>query len=157
MSGGDVRPTPLDPTADPKPSAANITERNKEIADWDKENDKALGLIQMKRTINLSTYDESTSCSTWNGLKKAFATPTATAVFNDFQKLLAIKVSGNKHPGPEMDEMWTLMERLKANQVDLPKFLRAFLLFHALPSSLGAVATVQLQTVAATDLDFQSI
>ena len=156
-SGGDVRPTPLDPTADPKPSAANIAECNKEIADWDKENDKALGLIQMKCTINLSTYDESTSCSTWNGLKKAFATPTATAVFNDFQKLLAIKVSGNKHPGPEMDEMWTLMERLKANQVDLPKFLRAFLLFHALPSSLGAVVTVQLQTVAATDLDFQSI
>jgi len=41
--------------------------------------------------------------------------------------------------------------------VDLPKFLRAFLLLHALPSSLGAVATVQLQTVATTDLDFQSI
>jgi len=55
-------------------------QRNKEIADWDKENDKALGLIQMER-------------STWNGLKKAFATPTATAVFNNFQKLLAIKVS----------------------------------------------------------------
>jgi len=94
-SGGDVRPIPLDPTADPKPSAANIAERNKKIADWDKENDKALGLIQMKRTINLSTYDKSTSCSTWNGLKKAFATSTATAVFNDFQKLLAIKVSRN--------------------------------------------------------------
>ena len=122
-SGGDVRPTPLDPTADPKPSAANIAERNKEIADWDKENDKALGLIQMKRTINLSTYDESTSCSTWNGLKKAFATPTATAVFNDFQKLLAIKVSGNKHPGPEMDEMWTLMERLQES-LSLPHIIR---------------------------------
>ena len=54
-----------------------------------------------------------------------------------------------------MDEMWTLMERLKANH--LPKLLCAFLLLHALPSSLGAVATVQLQTVAATDLDFQSI
>jgi len=93
--GGDIRPTPLDPTADPKPSAANIAEHNKEIADWDKENDKALGLIQMKHTINLSTYDELTSCSTWNKLKKAFATPTATAVFNDFQKLLPIKVSGN--------------------------------------------------------------
>jgi len=81
-SGGDIRPTPLNPTADPKPSVANIAERNKKIADWDKENDKALGLIQMKRTISLSTYDESTSCSTWNRLKKTFATPTATAVFD---------------------------------------------------------------------------
>jgi len=157
-SGGDICPTPLNPTADPKPSVANIAERNKEIADWDKENDKALGLIQMKRTISLSTYDESTSCSTWNRLKKTFATPTATAVFD----LMTFRscwqsILGNKHPGPEMDEMWTLMECLKANQVDLPKFLCAFFLLHALPSSLGAVATVQLQTVAATDLDFQSI
>jgi len=111
----DLTADSVDPTADPKPSAANIAERNKEIADWDKENDKALGLIQMKRTINLSTYDKLTSCSTWNKLKKAFATPTATAVFNDFQKLLAIKVSGNKHPGPEMDEMWTLIMAILMN------------------------------------------
>ena len=111
----------------------------------------------MKRTINLSTYDELTSCSTWNKFKNAFATSTSTAVFNDCQKLLAIKVSGNKHPGPEIDEMWKLIEHLKANQVDLPTFLCAFLLLNALPSSLGAVAIVQLQTVTATDLDFQFI
>ena len=93
ISGGHIRPTALDPIADPAPSAAKVAERAKEIALWDNENDKALGLIQIKRTINLSTHDELTGSGTWNNLQKAFATPTATAVFNNFQKLLAIKVT----------------------------------------------------------------
>ena len=50
-----------------------------------------------------------------------------------------------------------IIERLKVNKVDLPKFICAFVLLNALPPSYSNIVVLCLQTTATDKLDFKTI
>ena len=53
--------------------------------------------------------------------------------------------------------MWDIFEHLKVNNANFPKLIRALLLLNVLSTPLQSIATIQLQTKAKDDLDFQEI
>jgi hypothetical protein len=93
----------------------------------------------------------------WENLSAAFATPGPAAIFNDFAKVVNLRLQSNRHPAADMNTMWDLFERLRAQQVVIPDILRTLILLNAIPSSLQSVVSVTLQTKATDQLTFDDI
>src|SRR5688572_23614262 len=69
---------------------------------WFSEDDKANGAIQLRVAPSLSEHFGNTSQATWNNLKTACGTPGAAAIFGDFRSAITLRISGLKHPLPEI-------------------------------------------------------
>ena len=141
----------------PFPDDEQLAARHEEQADWDNKDDQALGIITLKISHSLRTHVEDDAYGAWNSLSTAFATPGPAAIFNDFAKIVNMRLHPNKHPAANMNTMWDLFERLRAQDVQIPANLRALILLNAVPSSLQSVVTVTLQTTETANLTFESI
>jgi hypothetical protein len=86
-----------------------------------------------------------------------FATPGPAAIFNDFSKVVNLRLQSNQHPAANMNTMWDLFEQLRAQQVVIPDILRVLILLNAIPSSLQSVISVTLQTKVTNQLTFDDI
>ena len=144
-------------TAIPFPTDTELSARLKEQQEWDNRDDQALGIITLKISHSLRTHIGDDSHIAWQNLVTAFATPGPAAIFNDFAKVVNLRIQPNRHPAADMNNMWDLFERLHAQQVDIPPTLRALILLNAIPTSLQSVVSVQLQTNATADLNFDDI
>ena len=135
---------------------ADRAARAKEQLDWDTRDDMALGVITLCISHSLKVHigEDATASQCWNNLKTALSSKGATTIFNDFQRLINMHITSDKHPANDMDNMWELFERLKANEVDIPEVLRVLILLNALPTTLSVVSTITLQTQEKSDLDF---
>ena len=153
VAGNDSRPANLADGA----TQAQTEACTKLQLEWDNRDDQALGSITLRVAHSLRTHLENSSEGSWNNLSSAFSKQGPGAIYNDFQKVVNLRIAANRHPSADIDTMWDLFERLKANGVDIPKLLRVMLLFNVLPPSLQTVATVQLQTQDKDDLDFLSV
>ena len=132
VAGNDSRPANLADGA----TQAQTEARTKLQLEWDNCNDQALGSITLHVAHSLRTHLENSSEGSWNNLSSAFSKQGPGAIYNDFQKVVNLRIAANRHPSADIDTMWDLFERLKANGVDIPKLLRVMLLFNALPPSL---------------------
>jgi hypothetical protein len=153
----DTTPAVAAVTAIPFPTNAEVSARSKEKMDWDNKDDQALGIITLKIAHSLRTHIGATANVTWNNLSTAFSTPGPAAIFNDFAKVVNLRIQPNRHPASEMNTMWDLFERLKAQNVDIPKVLRALILLNAIPPTLQSVVSVTLQTKDTGELSFDDI
>jgi len=87
----------------------------------------------------------------------AFATPGPAAIFNNFAKVVNLRIQSNQHPAANMNLMWDLFERLCTQEVDIPVTLCALILLNAIPPMLQTVVSVALQTNKTADLNFIDI
>jgi hypothetical protein len=141
----------------PFPTDAEQSARLKEQQDWDNKDDQALGIITLKISHSLRTHIEDDAAAAWRNLSTAFATPGPAAIFNDFAKVVNMRLQPNRHPANDMNTMWDLFERLNAQNVAIPPTLRALILLNAIPSTLQTVVSVQLQTNGTDELRFDDI
>ena len=139
------------------PSAELVEASQAKQLEWLNRDDQVQGIIMFWISQSLKQHLGDKAKTTWANLKEAFSKQTPSSIFNDFQKLINLRITGNCHPSADMDNMWDIFERLKANNVDFPKLICAFLLLNVLPTPLQSIATIQLQTEAKDDLDFQEI
>ena len=139
------------------PTADQTAARNKEQNDWDNKDDQAIGIITLKISHSIHTHVADHASETWMNLSTAFATPGPAAIFNDFAKVVNLRIQSNRHPAADMNLMWDLFERLRAQEVDIPLTLCALILLNAIPPTLQTVVSVALQTNETADLNFTNI
>src|SRR5260370_41188372 len=96
--------------------------------DWDNKDDQALGIITLKISHSLCTHIMDEASVVWQSLSNAFATPGPAAIFNNFAKVVNLCIQSNRHPATDMNTMWDLFKRLRAQRVDIPNNLRALIL-----------------------------
>ena len=120
------------------PEAELVEARQAKQLEWRNRDDQAQGIITLQISQSLKQHLGDKAKTTWANLKGAFSKQTPSSIFNDFQKLINLRITGNRHPSADMDNMWDLFERLKANKIDFPKLIRALLLLNALPAPLLA-------------------
>src|SRR5258708_6541686 len=125
--------------------------------DWNNKDDQALGIITLKISHFLRTHIMNEASVIWESLANAFATPGPAAIFNDFTKVVNLRIQSNRHPAANMNTMWNLFKHLHAQHVDIPNNLRALILLNAIPPSLQTVVSVTLQTTTTEDLNFDGI
>ena len=169
VTGGHTRPGDATPTVryrdvegvqqrqEVAPTAAAVIDARKEQLNWDTKDDEANGLIMLYTVFSLHGQQGATSYRTWRNLATMFELQGAASVFNDFQKLINFRISGNRNPTAEIDSMAELAHRLHANNVPLSEFIRSMLLLNALPQSLQTVTTIALQVHNAQELNFTDI
>jgi len=77
------------------PTADQTAARNKEQNDWDNKDDQAIGIITLKISHSIHTHVADHASETWTNLSTAFATPGPAAIFNDFTKVVNLRIQSN--------------------------------------------------------------
>ena len=131
--------------------------RVKEQADWNNKDDQAIGIITLKVSHSLRTHIDDNASAAWTSLSTALGTPGPASIFNDFAKVVNLRLQSNQHPAADMNLMWDLFERLGAQSVAIPNNLHTLILLNAIPPSLQTVVSVQLQTNTLAQLNFADI
>jgi hypothetical protein len=90
-------------------------------------------------------------------IKDTYGTPGVAVVFSDFKKVLTFSLNADHNPRPAIDALQVLFDRLRTNEVDLPEFVRAMILTHAIPKSWDSIAALQMQGKAVGDIKFTTI
>ncbi|EEB89024.1 hypothetical protein MPER_12932, partial [Moniliophthora perniciosa FA553] len=140
---------------DPQLLLANAREQK----DWDEKNDRAIGSICLRLSPSLRHHktDSDTAATLWTTLKGTYDKAGPGIVYADFKQAVSFKVSGNVHPLTEINKLWTLLERLKTNGVNLTGSVRAMILLNALPSSMNNVVSNQVSDNDFSNLSFTDI
>src|SRR5258708_15539637 len=141
----------------PFPTDEQLAARAKLQMDWDNKDDQALGIITLKISHSLRTHITDEASVVWQSLSNAFATPGPAAISYDLAKVINLHIQSNRHPAANMNTMWDLFERLRAQRVDIPNNLRALILLNTIPPSLQTVVSVTLQTSTTEELNFDDI
>src|SRR5258708_2483305 len=141
----------------PFPTDEQLAARAKLQMDWDNKDDQALGIITLKISHSLRTHITDEASVVWQSLSNAFATPGPAAISYDLAKVINLHIQSNRHPAANMNTMWDLFERLRAQRVDIPNNLRALILLNTMPPSLQTVVSVTLQTSTTEELNFDNI
>src|SRR5260221_8399065 len=82
----------------PFPTDEQLAAHAKEQMDWDNKDDQALGIITLKISHSLHTHIMDEASVVWESLANAFATPGPAAIFNDFTKVVKLRIQSNRHP-----------------------------------------------------------
>ncbi|GLB43949.1 hypothetical protein LshimejAT787_1501330 [Lyophyllum shimeji] len=133
VAGNDPKPEELDSTQTPAPTAAAIGEREKERLAWDKEDDKAVRMIR---------------CRLSEGVKQQIAVGDSSEDQWNKSKLYL----GRLNPDPEISKLVVLFERLTANSIELPEFVKAMILLVAIPQKWDTVPATLIQNKTVENL-----
>ncbi|KAF5345041.1 hypothetical protein D9758_010422 [Tetrapyrgos nigripes] len=74
-------------------------------ADWDKDNDKAMGVIKLcvSQAIGMKLEDITTAKRMWGTLKDLYGKPGAAEIFQNFKRAMNVEIPRNAHPGAAID------------------------------------------------------
>ncbi|KAF5372616.1 hypothetical protein D9758_005241 [Tetrapyrgos nigripes] len=94
-----------DGSGDTAPLTHFFTITGGEAIDWDKDNDKAMGVIKLcvTQAIGLKLNDIDTAREMWTLLKDLYGKPGAAEVFQNFKWAMNVKIPRNTHPGTAID------------------------------------------------------
>ncbi|KAF8881367.1 hypothetical protein BD779DRAFT_1675510 [Infundibulicybe gibba] len=92
-----------------------------------------------------------------NPLNTKYGVADPSQVFLDFRSALAVKISGDSNPEPEIMAMSTYFSHLTGNSVVLPPFVQAMILLSAIPSKWDNVGSQLLQTHSQSALTFEIV
>src|SRR6266545_1760542 len=157
-SGTWTRPVPADP--------ANITPAEQErINSWDASDERAQGNItltlapwvqdKVRREMTLQNLPE-TAHTIWEQVRAAYSAVSPAQVFGLFRQVMTYRIDVSKNIVPQMDALNSLYQRLAAETVDIPDFLRAMMLMSALPPAWEAPIIVSVMaggTIASITLE----
>ena len=75
--------------------------------EWLNRDDQVRGIIMLLISQSLKQHLNEKAKTTWANLQGAFSkqTPSESSIFNDFQKLINLSITGNCHPCADMDNM----------------------------------------------------
>src|SRR5487761_1453758 len=133
-------------TPRPVPAAAVATpEEATQILNWDISDERAQGTITLRlapwvfdRIQILPTGMDRNANNVWARLQTFYHAVSPSQVFALFREVLNYRVDVSRNLQPQLDNLDSLYQRLATENVNIPDFLRAMMLFAALPSSWEA-------------------
>ncbi|KAJ3500326.1 hypothetical protein NMY22_g19292 [Coprinellus aureogranulatus] len=123
--------------------------RNKEIRDWEIDDGKARGAIVLRLTQSIANQvkDKVTSKDVWDALVAKYSRVGVSVIYSDFKAAVNFRITGNSDPRPEIAKLQKYLDRLEANKVKLPEFVKGMLLIGAVPQKWDNVLSISLNGV----------
>jgi hypothetical protein len=75
--------------------------------EWDRADDEALGIMQVRMADKLQYLVKGTACLTWENVKSQFDISGPTAIFVDFKFVINFKFDKRKEPSIQVAEVNT--------------------------------------------------
>ncbi|KAF9262948.1 hypothetical protein L218DRAFT_987954 [Marasmius fiardii PR-910] len=138
-------------------SPEDMKEYSKELREWKKYEEHALGCLTLSVSLTVSEYIKDKSAKdAWAALKEKYGTASVVTVFGYFKELITFKLSGD-NPLPEFTRFDYMVKRLELNDLPLPAFIKAMLLIVAIPQKWDRAVSHCLQNWDTNDLDVSVI
>jgi hypothetical protein len=83
---------------------------------WDRANNKALGIIQLRMADKLQYLVRDTSLQSWANIKSQFDVSGPAAIFVDFKFVINFKFDNRKEPAVQVAELNTQLNRLATQE-----------------------------------------
>ena len=150
--GGITCPVVPEETKDNKDLVTKMEEKEEK---WVMQDKQARGAIYLRITPAIkSQVSGDTSQKVWESLKSKFGIAGLPVIFTDFKQAIQFQLSGND-PRPEISKLMENFDKLAANKVKLPEFVKAMIFITALPAKYDNVSAVMLAKAKLEDLSLQ--
>ncbi|KAF5332381.1 hypothetical protein D9758_018809 [Tetrapyrgos nigripes] len=124
------------------PSPHFIAAASGSVADWEKDNDKAMGVIKLRVTqaIGAKIENITTARVMWDTLKELYGTPGAAEVFQNFKRAMNVEIPRNVHPGAAIDLIKMYLTRITnaGTNTEIPMYLQYMIVINKLPPDIYA-------------------
>ncbi|KAF5329834.1 hypothetical protein D9758_018347 [Tetrapyrgos nigripes] len=112
------------------------------VADWEKDNDKAMGVIKLRVTQAISAKIENitTARVMWDTLKDLYGRPGAAEIFQNFKRAMNVEIPRNAHPGAAIDliKMYLTCITNAGDNTEIPMYLQFMIVVNKLPPDIYA-------------------
>jgi hypothetical protein len=106
---------------------------------WDRADNKALGIIQLRMADKLQYLVRDTSLQSWANIKSQFDVSGPAAIFVDFKFVINFKFDDRKEPAVQVAELNTRLNRLATHGFNLDYRIQAMIILSGLPQSWDSV------------------
>jgi hypothetical protein len=106
---------------------------------WDRADNKALGIIQLRMADKLQYLVKDTSLESWDNIKSQFDVSGPAAIFVDFKYVINFKFDERKEPSVQVAELNTCLNRLATHGFSLDNRIQAMIILSGLPQSWDSV------------------
>jgi hypothetical protein len=106
---------------------------------WDRADNKALGIIQLRMADKLQYLVKDTSLESWDNIKSQFDVSGPAAIFVDFKYVINFKFDERKEPSVQVAELNTHLNRLATHGFSLDNRIQAMIILSGLPQSWDSV------------------
>jgi hypothetical protein len=106
---------------------------------WDRADNKALGIIQLRMADKLQYLIKDTSLLSWANIKSQFDVSGPAAIFVDFKFVINFKFDDRKEPAVQVAELNTRLNRLATHGFNLDYRIQAMIILSGLPQSWDSV------------------
>jgi hypothetical protein len=156
VNGETKRPSCVDAPVPPVPERGSTTAGSSAIAAykaalktyneqrevqivWDRADNKALGIIQLRMADKLQYLIKDTSLQSWANIKSQFDVSGPAAIFVDFKFVINFKFDDRKEPAIQVAELNTQLNRLATHGFNLDYRIQAMIILSGLPQSWDSV------------------
>jgi hypothetical protein len=156
VNGETKRPACVDAPVPPVPDRGSTTAGSSAIAAyeaalktyneqrevqivWDRADNKALGIIQLRMADKLQYLIRDTSLQSWANIKSQFDVSGPAAIFVDFKFVINFKFDDRKEPAVQVAELNTRLNRLATHGFNLDYRIQAMIILSGLPQSWDSV------------------
>jgi hypothetical protein len=156
VNGKTKRPACVDAPVPPVPERGSTTAGSSAIAAyeaalktyneqrevqivWDRADNKALGIIQLRMADKLQYLIRDTSLQSWANIKSQFDVSGPAAIFVDFKFVINFKFDDRKEPAIQVAELNTRLNCLATHGFNLDYRIQAMIILSGLPQSWDSV------------------
>jgi gag-polypeptide of LTR copia-type len=144
-----------------RPVAANVVQPTQAelvaMADWDEIDLQVKSMISMWLSTNLRTLIGTTSVATWTNLDQCYGVPHFTGIYKDYELVHSIRLTTGENPEIQIQKIWTILERLRANGCVLSNYLQGMLLLKAIPKEWDTIVQMYCNGMQMANVTFDGV
>ncbi|KAF5319078.1 hypothetical protein D9758_018662 [Tetrapyrgos nigripes] len=143
------------------PSPHFIAAASGSVADWEKDNDKAMGVIKLRVTqaIGAKIENITTARVMWDTLKSLYGTPGAAEIFQNFKRAMNVEIPCNAHPGAAIDLIKMYLTRITnaGANTKIPMYLQYMIVINKLPPDIYAYIIARITQDDIDDFEHETL
>ncbi|KAF5364451.1 hypothetical protein D9758_010657 [Tetrapyrgos nigripes] len=142
-------------------SAHFIAAASGSVADWEKDNDKAMGVIklQVAQAIGAKIKNITTARIMWDTLKNLYGRPGAAEIFQNFKHAMNVEIPCNAHPGAAIDLIKMYLTRINnaGDNTEIPMYLQYMIVINKLPPDIYAYIIAKITQDEVDDFEDETL
>jgi hypothetical protein len=136
-----------------QPTQAELTAQ----ANWDEIDLQVKSMISMRLSSNLRTHIGTMSVAAWTSLEQHYGILHFTGIYKDYELAYSIRLTTGENPEIQIQKIWTILERLRANRCVLSNYLQGMLFLKAIPKEWDTVAELYCNGMQMLNVTFDGV